>query len=188
MGIQECVDRIDQYFTSANGVPMERAAIPAELWQALKATLVTGPVSSPALNSAEFEQFVLDYNATPTAATGFFAFADAFIHRFKPPAMVQVILSARGRTTAEGIIRWLYNIPCPSSAEPAPTMPREIIDHMATAAQVPYRDYANVWSPPEKDDHPTPVPGCNQGNQCPWSSGDPSHCTRCGLKAQGSCQ
>lgn len=187
MSIQKCVDRIDQYFTSANGVPMERATIPAELWQALKAAHATGTEPALSLNSAEFEQFILDYDAASTA-TGLFAFADTFIRRFKPPGMVQVILTARGRTTAEGIIRWLYNIPCPPGAVIAPTMPREIIECMAADARAPYRDYKNLWSPPSEDDHPTPVPGCNQGNQCPWSSGDPSHCTRCGLKAQGSGQ
>lgn len=34
---------------------------------------------------------------------------------------------------------------------------------------------------------PTPV-GCNRGNLCPWTDSDPSYCTRCGIRAEGSCQ
>lgn len=30
--------------------------------------------------------------------------------------------------------------------------------------------------------------GCNRGNRCPWSDGEPSYCKHCGMRAQGSGQ
>ncbi len=41
---------------------------------------------------------------------------------------------------------------------------------------------------PERKPLPGAIAGCNQGNLCPWTDGDPSHCKACGLRAMGSGQ
>lgn len=109
MSIQNIVEEIDLRFTSANGVPVERATIPAAEWEALKAAIAAKPVAQLHIDKDEFDAFVKEYDTAPCAG-GMFHFSDEFVRRFNPPEMVDAMLSLKGRYTAEHLIRFLYGL------------------------------------------------------------------------------